>query len=199
MTTNIRELLPLYALGALDPDEAAAVEAAIAADPALAGELDAYFDIAPTAIPGADLEARLMASIGGGKHESFATRMSSMFDVTVDRARELLGLIERKASWVNPIPGIHLVHFEGGPAYAAADCGFVRIEPGCTFPTHTHRGDEVSIILEGSVRDIDGKVLSAGDELVQTEGTEHHLVAGPEGVLYVARAMNGIEIGGQRQ
>jgi anti-sigma factor ChrR (cupin superfamily) len=122
-----------------------------------------------------------------------------MLDVTVDRARELLGLIERKASWVNPVPGVHLVHFEGGPAYAAADCGFVRIEPGCAFPTHTHRGEEVSIVLEGSMRDIDGKVVSAGDELVQTDGSEHHLVAGPEGVLYVARAMNGIEIAGQRQ
>ena len=52
--------------------------------------------------------------------------MASLFDVTVDRARELLGLIERPASWENPVPGIRLVHFDGGPAYAAADCGFVR-------------------------------------------------------------------------
>jgi putative transcriptional regulator len=199
MTIDVRELLPLYALGALDPDEATAVEAAIAADPALADELDGYLAMAPEATPSPDLEARLMASIGAGKHDSFSVRMSALLDVTVDRARELLGLIERKASWVNPVPGIHLVHFDGGPAYAAADCGFVRIEPGCTFPTHTHRGEEISLVLEGSMRDIDGKVLSPGDELVQTDGSEHHLVAGPEGVLYVARAMNGIEIGGQRQ
>jgi len=199
MTVNIRELLPLYALGALDPDEAAAVETAIAADPSLARELDAYFDVSPTATPGADLEARLMASVGGGAYESFASRIATLLDVTVDRARELLGLIERKASWVNPVPGIHLVHFQGGPAYAAADCGFVRIEPGCTFPWHTHRGEEVSVILQGSMRDRDGRVLSAGDELVQSQGAEHDLVAGPEGVLYVARAVNGIEIAGQRQ
>jgi putative transcriptional regulator len=196
---NIRDLLPLYALGALDADEATAVEQAIAADPALAGELDAYFDVVPTQVPGADLEAQLMASVGGGAYESFATRVAALFDVTVDRARELLGLVERNVAWVHPVPGIHLVHFSGGPAYAAADCGFVRIEPGCTFPSHTHRGEEVSVILQGSMRDRDGKVLSAGDCLVQAPDTEHDLVAGPEGVLYVARAMNGIEIAGQRQ
>lgn len=199
MTVNIRELLPLYALGALDADEAAAVEKAIADDPSLATELDAYFDVAPTATPGADVEARLMASAGGGAYEAFAARVSALMDVTIDRARELLGLIERKASWEHPIPGIHLVHFQSGPAYGAADCGFVRIEPGCTFPWHTHRGEEVSMVLQGSMRDRDGKVVSAGDELVQSQGTEHDLVAGPEGVLYVARAMNGIEIAGQRQ
>jgi putative transcriptional regulator len=199
MSIDIRDLLPLYALGELDAEQASAVEQAIAADPTLAAELDAYLAIAPTATPGADLEARLMASVGGGKHESFATRLSTLLDVTVDRAREILGLVERKASWVHPLPGIHLVHFQAGPAYATADCGFVRIEPGCTFPTHTHRGEEVSIVLEGSMHDIDGKILSAGDERVLTDGSEHHLVAGPEGVLYVARATHGIEIAGQRQ
>ncbi len=199
MTVDIRELLPLYALGALDSDEASAVEMALATDPSLANELDAYLEVAPTATPASDLEARLMASVGGGAYESFASRVSTLLDVTVDRAREILGLIERKASWVHPVPGIHLVHFEGGPAYAAADCGFVRIEPGCTFPWHTHRGEEVSVILQGSMRDRDGKVLSTGDELVQSQGSEHDLVAGPEGVLYLARAMNGIEIAGQRQ
>ena len=35
-------------------------------------------------------------------------------DVTVDKARELLGLVERAASWENPLPGIGLVHFAGG-------------------------------------------------------------------------------------
>lgn len=199
MTTDIRELLPLYALGALDPEEAAAVERAIAADPALAAELDAYFDVVPAIAPGADLEARLLASTGAGPFDSHAGRLSRLFDVTVDRARELLGLIEHKASWEHPVPGVHLVHFTGGPACAAADCGFVRLDPGCTFPWHTHRGEEVSVILEGSMRDHDGKVLSTGDELVHEKDSSHDLVAGPEGVLYVARAMNGIAVSGHRQ
>ena len=192
--TDVRELLPLYALGALEPDEAAAVERALESDPSLAAELDGYLDLVAVT-PSADVKTRLMASAGGGRFEKFADRMGKLLDVTLDRARELLGLIERPASWEHPVPGVSLVHFDGGPAYAAADCGFVRIAPGCKFPWHTHRGEEISLILSGSMRDIDGKVLSAGDELVHAEGTQHELVAGDEGVMYVARAMNGIEVG----
>ncbi|HSD90647.1 MAG TPA: cupin domain-containing protein [Kofleriaceae bacterium] len=196
MTSDIRELLPLYAVGALSPEEAADVERAVQADPMLAAELDAYLSslIIPVT-PSADVEARLMASVGGGRFERFADRMASLFDVTVDRARELLGRVERAASWEQPMPGIRLIHFDGGPACAAADCGFVRIAPGCTFPWHTHRGEEVNVILSGTVRDSEGKILRAGDELVQSPNTQHDLTAGDEEVIYVARAMNGIEVG----
>lgn len=198
--TDIRELIPLYAVGALDGEEAAAVERAVEADPVLAAELDGYLSLIPTAAPGADVKARLLASVGGGRFENYSSRMAKLFDVTVDRARELLALMERKTSWENPVPGIHLVHFEGGPAYAAADCGFVRIDPGCTFPWHTHRGEEVVVVLEGTVRDnASGTTYQAGDEILQAEGSSHDLVAGNDGALYVARAMNGIEVSGQRQ
>jgi putative transcriptional regulator len=195
MTTDIRELLPLYALGELSGDEAAAVERAVDADPKLAAELDGYLELGAIA-PAPDLKARLIASAGGGRFEKFADRMAKLLDVTIDRARELLGLIERPSSWENPVPGVSLIHFDGGPAYAAADCGFVRIAPGCKFPWHTHRGEEVSVILSGAMRDVDGRVLRAGDELIHQQGTQHELAAdGDEPVIYVARAMNGIEVG----
>jgi putative transcriptional regulator len=197
VSADIRELIPLYALGALEADEAAAVERAVEADPALAAELDSYLGLVPAVAPSADVKARLLASIGGSSFEKFSSRMAKLLDVSVDGARELLGLLERKASWEqNAAPGIHLVHFAGGPAYAAADCGFVRIEPGCTFPWHTHRGEEVSLLLEGTLRDNQGKVWHAGDEIISAEGSGHDLTAGDEGALYVSRAMNGIEVPG---
>lgn len=192
---DVRELLPLYALGELTADEAAAVERAIESDPQLAAELDDYLDLVAVT-PRADLEARLLASAGGGRFERFSERVGTLFDVTVDRARELLGLVEHDAAWEHPVPGVSLIHFDGGPACAAADCGFVRIAPGCKFPWHTHRGEEVSVILSGAMRDHDGKVLRAGDELVHSQGTQHELATeGDEPVIYVARAMNGIEVG----
>lgn len=192
--SDVRELLPLYAIGELSADEASAVERAIEADPNLAAELESYLDLVAVAPPG-DLKARLLASVGGGRFEPFASRMAKLLDVTIDRARELLGLVEREASWENPAPGVSLIHFEGGPAYAAADCGFVRIAPGCKFPWHTHRGEEVSVILSGAMRDLDGRVLRAGDELVHQQGSQHELATeGDEPVIYVARAMNGIEV-----
>jgi putative transcriptional regulator len=193
--SDVRDLLPLYALGELSADEANAVERAIESDPNLAAELDSYLDLVAVKPP-ADVKTRLIASVGGGRFEQFSDRLAKLFDVTIDRARELLGMTEHAASWENPVPGVHLIHFDGGPAYAAADCGFVRIAPGCKFPWHTHRGEEVSVILSGAMRDHDGKLLRAGDELVHQQDTQHELTAeGDEDVIYVARAMNGIEVG----
>jgi quercetin dioxygenase-like cupin family protein len=195
VSDDIRDLLPLYAVGALEPDEAAAVERAVEADPLLAAELDAYLSLVAPVAPSPDLKARLLASAGGGRFERFSDRMAKLFDVTADKARELLGLVESAASWEHPLPGVHLIHFDGGPACAGADCGFVRIDAGCTFPWHMHRGEEINVILAGTLRDSTGKVLRPGDELVQPANTQHDLTAGDDEVIYVARAMDGIEVG----
>ena len=203
--TDVRELLPLYALGALDGDEARAVERAVAADPALARELaqyrDAAVELAPDVAPPADVKARLLASAGAGRFERFASRMAAIYDVSVERAREYLGLIERPASWKDSagwgvsLPGIALVDFAGGPAYAAADCGFVRITAGCTFPWHTHRGEELNLVLAGTLRDHDGRRYHPGDELILSQGASHELAAEPgEDVIIAARLFVGIEV-----
>ena len=193
---TIQELLPLYALGLLEGDEAAMVENAITADPALARELATYEDslIVPIAPP-ADLEKRLMASVGGGRFERFAARLGELFDVSLDRARELLGLAEREASWAEEAPRVFLIHFAGGPAHATADCGIIRIAPGGVFPPHMHRGEEHSIIIAGTLRDHDGKLYRAGEELVYAANTSHLLtVDGDEDVIFIARALDGIEL-----
>ncbi|HWU85838.1 MAG TPA: cupin domain-containing protein [Kofleriaceae bacterium] len=199
---DIRELLPLYALGILDPEENRTVERAISTDPLLAAELVAYQDsasllVAPV-VPAPDVKVRLLASVGGGPLEKFAHRLGSLFDVTVEKARELLGLIERPASWEPQIPGLALVHFGGGPAYAAADCGFVRLAPGAVFPPHTHLGDEACVILQGRLRDAtNDRVLAAGDEYFQSTGSEHYLINdGSEDCIFAARAMHGIAVAG---
>jgi hypothetical protein len=165
----MRDLLPLYALDALEPDEARAVERAVAVDPALAAELAELRDVAGT----------------------------------IDSARELLGLVERPASWgpaipdtrTTAIPFVGLVHFDGGPACATADCGFIRIEPGQSFPLHRHRGEEVVVVLAGTLRDSSGQLHHPGDECVRAAGTEHSLtVVGDEPVILAARAERGIEV-----
>jgi len=207
MTGDVRELLPLYALGILEPDEVSVVDRAIASDAALAAEL-ASFQAASaevrTAIevaPPPEVKRRLMASVGAGRFEAFSERLARMFDVTLDRARELLGVIERPASWIpQVVPGIFFVDFEGGPAAAAADCGFVRLSPGALFPPHTHLGEEMTTILIGRVHDVtNDRVIGPGEDYVRPEGTTHHLVCiGDEPCIYASRATNGIAIGGVR-
>ncbi|HMG22490.1 MAG TPA: cupin domain-containing protein [Kofleriaceae bacterium] len=205
MTGDVRELLPLYALGVLEADEARVVERAVAGDAALAAELSSYEQttgalgaaVAPVA-PAPDVLSRLMASVGGGRFEAFSARMARMFEVTVERARELLGLIERPASWIpQVVPGISFVHFEGGPSTAAADCGFVRLAPGATFPPHTHLGEEMTTILSGRVRDmVNDRVIGPGEDYIRPEGSTHYLVCiGDEDCIYASRAMNGITLG----
>jgi hypothetical protein len=210
VTADVRELLPLYALGALDDDDARAVERAAAADPAIAAELAALREVAAQLIvavspiaPPPDVAQRLMASAGAGRFERWSSRMAQLFDVSVERARELLGLIERPASWgpavldgwTSGIPHVALVHFTGGPACATADCGFVRIDPGHVFPLHRHRGDEVTILIAGTIREDDGRIFHAGDEIARAAGTEHTLtVIGDEPAIIIARAEGGIEV-----
>jgi putative transcriptional regulator len=208
MTGDVRELLPLYALGILETDEASAVERAVAGDAALAAELASYQQttgalgsvIQPVA-PSPAVKQRLMASAGGGRFEAFAQRMARMFDVTLDRARELLGLIERPASWIpQVVPGISFVDFDGGPAAAAADCGFVRLAPGAVFPPHTHIGEEMTTILSGRAHDpVNDRTLGPGDDYIRDAGSTHYLVCvGSEDCIYASRAMDGIAIGGNR-
>jgi mannose-6-phosphate isomerase-like protein (cupin superfamily) len=144
------------------------------------------------------VKSRLLASIGGGPLERFAQRVGALFDVTVERARELLGLMERPASWEPQAPGIALVHFDGGAAYAAADCGFIRLAPGAIFPFHKHLGDEVCVVLEGAVFDpTNNRTIEAGDDYFQATGTEHALVnQGSVDCVFAARVMHGIEVAG---
>jgi putative transcriptional regulator len=207
MTGNIRELLPLHALGLLDSDEATAVDRAVAGDKLLASELAAYqqatdalgSSILPVA-PSPEVRNRLMASVGGGRFEAFSARLAALFDVTTERASELLGLIERPASWIPQIPGCSFVHLEGGPATAAADCGFVRLSPGAMFPPHTHLGEEVVTVLSGQIHDVtNDRLIGAGEDYVQIEGTMHYLVCvSNEDCIYATRVINGVAIGGVR-
>jgi Cupin domain len=206
MTDDVRELLPLYALGVLDVEEMRIVEHAIAGDAALAAELDACQETADAlsesigpVTPSPDVKHRLLASVGGGRFESFSARLALLFDLTVDRARELLGLIERPASWVAQVPGISLIHFDGGPAMAAADCGFVRLGRGMVFPVHTHLGEETVIVLSGRVQNpTDGREVGPGDAYISAEGTSHHIVCvGDEDCIYALRAVNGVSFGGR--
>jgi quercetin dioxygenase-like cupin family protein len=202
-TAELHELLPLHALDLLEGDEAVAVERAVAADPQLAKELaalrDASHAIAEPVAPPADIERRLMASVGAGRFEKLAARFAEIVDLAIDPVRELLGRLER--AWPAPeAPGVSLIHFDGGPKCATADCGIVRVEVGGTFPWHMHLGDEHALVLSGRLRDHEGREFGPGDEYVAQQGTSHGLeTIGDEPVIFVARAFNGIQVGRRPQ
>src|SRR5262245_55797776 len=154
---NIEELLPLYALGVLAPEEERAVERAIAEQPHLAAEMQIFREtaaelagLATPVAPPDHVRRRLMSSIGGGRFERFVAVFARMFDVTVETGRELLGWVEDPSKWEKVDAFSEVIHFPAGPACAGADTGFVRVVPGGTFPYHGHGGSEVSLVLAGS-------------------------------------------------
>lgn len=202
MTLHTREHI---ALSALDM-ETTEVSAAIAADRALATELTSlretahHLAVTDCMEPPPEVLARLMTTIGCGRFERFSSQVAQIFDVTIDRAREILGLIDRRASWIQALPNIGLIHFQGGPRCATADCGAVRVRAGTEFPLHKHRGDEMSVVVAGIVRISDGSVFHPGDEVHGAAGTSHSLTAeGNEDLILLARAFNGIELARSRQ
>ena len=192
---DVRELIPLYVLGLLEPDEAGVVEHAVHRDPALAAELSSYDaaaarlldGVAPVAPPAA-LRDRLLASVGGSRFDRFAARMAEMYDVAIERARELLGLIEDPKTHEPAFPHASLIHFTGGPACAGADCGFIILEAGAQFPWHRHDGEEVVLVMQGAMIDGDGTVTRVGEEDRRGAGTEHEFRAAEgDDLIFCAR------------
>ncbi len=197
--TDVHDLLPLYALGLLESDEAEVVERAIARDPAIAAELRAYdraadqlLAVAPTARPSAAVRERLLASLGAGRFERFATGIADLYDVAIERAREILGLLDDPAQRQPAFPGAALLHFAAGPACAGADTGFVILAAGARFPWHQHEGDERVLCLQGTIIDDDGTVYGPGDIQVKAPGTAHEFQAGPDQELIFAARVFGV-------
>lgn len=133
-----------------------------------------------------DAPARALAP---GLFERFGARFAAIFDVTLERAKELLGLVDDPLAWEpGPGPGSWLIHFQGGPAVAGADAGFVKLAPGARFPWHRHHGHEHSLILGGAGDDSMGGRLVPGDEPKCDGATEHDFIAaGDEPYLFAVR------------
>jgi hypothetical protein len=192
---KISEMLALYALGLLEPSEEETINHQLAASAELRAELQEILSVAgglahavPLVAPPERVGNRLMSSIGFGRFEKFVPRMATLFDVTLERARELLASIDQTRTWeVGASASVQFAHFDGGPACVGADCGFVRVEAGATFPWHGHDGEEVTLVLEGSSVDHSGKSLGPGDEMVLTGGQHDFTVTSDKTYLYAVR------------
>ncbi len=190
-----KDLLAELALGTLSPDEAADVQAYLADHPEARTELATLREtVADLAValdpvePAPALRARLLDSVAaGGRFADFTGAFAKLFDVATDRARELLDLIDDAAAWVAGPGTSQLVHFDGGPAVAGNDNGFVRVPPSTRFPNHEHLGQETVLILQGSATDSDGRVYRRGDVITKPAGSTHWFEthAGPDFVYAV--------------
>jgi putative transcriptional regulator len=72
---------------------------------------------------------------------------------------------------------------------------FIRMEPGCAYPSHRHTGPEEVLVLQGGYRDDRGE-HRAGDYILNEPGSAHQPIAldcGEDCILF-AVAHSGIEV-----
>jgi anti-sigma factor ChrR (cupin superfamily) len=71
----------------------------------------------------------------------------------------------------------------------------IRMQPGCAYPAHTHRGLEEVLILQGGYSDERGE-HRAGQYVLNEAGSSHHPVAleGAEDCIMIAFAHGGIKL-----
>jgi putative transcriptional regulator len=199
--TADRDDVALAALGLAAPEAAAALDRdppAAAEVAALAAAAAALAELVAPVPPAAHVRARLLAAVGGGPLERFAARFAAMYDVAVDRARELLGWVDDPRPWRQPFPGMQFAVFRGGPAHAGADCGLLRVAPGAAFPWHAHTSEETSLFLAGAGRDHLGALYVAGDELVLPAGSAHAFHTVGDVALILAVRHRGVDFAARR-
>lgn len=91
------------------------------------------------------------------------------------------------ARWTFAAPGLRVLNIEGLGGMKAE---LLRIQPGHGAPTHTHEGDEYTLVLEGAFHD--GHALyGAGDISIATPDLTHRPIAEPGPVCYAFAVSEG--------
>ncbi|MCX4239904.1 cupin domain-containing protein [Paraliomyxa miuraensis] len=136
--------------------------------------------------------------LAGGRERflPFLDRMMVLFDLPEAQAQGHLRGIDDDEVWDDMLPGVRFHDFDGGPAIGEAHGGLVRLEPGQAFPRHTHVGEERLLVLQGELRDDEGRRYLAGDLVVSPDGSTHELRAVGDREAIYAAVVTALEIVG---
>jgi quercetin dioxygenase-like cupin family protein len=150
--------------------------------------LDLLARAVPPTTPPASLRSRLFGRITGrDRYLPMLDRFATMCDLPTDTAQEHLDMIQKDDGWEDMVEGVRFYDFEGGPGIGEAHGGIIRVAPGCTFPMHTHVGEEKILVLQGRAVDEKGNTYRAGDYIVSPDGSSHEVrTVGDEEVIYAA-------------
>lgn len=134
------------------------------------------------------------------RFEPWVARLATLLYTSVPRARAYLQDIDSPSGWgPGPGPRSYAYPLIGGAETASAIVGFIKLEAGSTFPTHTHHGDEIVLVLQGTLRTSDGAMIAAGEEAPMLAGSTHSVSAEPgQDAIFFVRILGEVEIGGQR-
>lgn len=188
MTTDetlqeVRERAALFVLGALAPQEAAAVAARLAAGDAryleAVGEARAVADdLAYAAAPRAPRPAareRVLARIAAE---------ASPAVVEQDGVRVVLG---SQLAWQpTPLPGVEFKLLREDPV-SGRGTSLIRMAPGAEYPKHRHPQMEEVVLLEGDLM-VNGVLMRPGDYCTAECDSIHQRVHSPSGCVFLLTA-----------
>ncbi|MEZ4461819.1 MAG: cupin domain-containing protein [bacterium] len=200
---HVVDMLHDWFLGALSDAESEKVESHLDACETCRVALNQHVSLLTTLeAPGpmSGLDRLLAEATTLRRFERFALDIARIADVTVDRAKGWLASIDDAASWVETaMHGLELFHIEGGPAVEGAIVGFVKLQGGVDFPEHTHLGQERIFIVQGRMRDEDGRIHGPGT-LVERDPASTHAISAEPGIplIYLNVVHEGLEIFGMK-
>lgn len=197
-----------YALGILDAESSQRLSRQLDTDKQLQTELEeihcalnslAQNDNHPIPAPQPQLKDHILNAVQpASPYAGFVERLCRLFELGTSQIQTILADISRigSAPWeITEIPGVQLLHFDGGPSVASADSGLVYVEPGKTFPQHKHGGDEWSLVIQGEVEDSGTQRYYPGDLIHFAPGTDHYFTsAGKQALILAVVLFDGYEV-----
>jgi anti-sigma factor ChrR (cupin superfamily) len=178
---QVRERAALYAIGALPPDEAAAVERRLAAgDARYVEEVAAFRAVADDLAYAASPQTPRPAA-----RDRVLARVAAVVPVVIEQ-QGLRFVRSAGVDWKPSVaPGIEykLLRSDAG----GRRTGLVRMAPGSAYPKHRHPEPEEVYVLEGDLL-VNGILMQAGDYCTADLDSVHESVISPNGCVFVVRA-----------
>jgi anti-sigma factor ChrR (cupin superfamily) len=172
---EIEEQAALFALGALEPEDAKRYRARLASGcPLCVSEVQECESVlvgltlsATPVSPPPHLRSRLLERIGEGAKAGHPANAQGR----VVRAQE--------APWKpSPFPGVDMRFLHERKTM------LVRMAPNTTIPAHPHSAAEQCLVLEGSITS-DGLTVHAGDFIYMPAGSSHDDLRSESGALFL--------------
>ncbi|MCW5751404.1 MAG: ChrR family anti-sigma-E factor [Alphaproteobacteria bacterium] len=180
------ELLLDYAGGGIDPGYGLAVATQLAINAGARAEMarlqalgGLMLEAAPAANLAADALERALARLERTEQAPkavVATDPQDQAGIPAPVCRLLPGPVA-SLPWQKVISGVEEYRFEVPGAHGKVS--LLRIEPGRSMPRHTHRGEELTLVLEGHYEDALGR-FARGDLALLDESVDHQPVAGSD-------------------
>jgi putative transcriptional regulator len=200
VSAQISELYSAYAAGRLSPSFALLVETQAALRPDIRSDLDCA-----ESLTGIFLEGERPDMLAPNAYEKTLQAIDRLEDRTdrlqaaqlaSERLSEIMDLPEPlrekalescvRKGWKRLTSGVSRLELD----QAGSDAHLYRIKPGATVPRHSHKGDELTLVVKGGFSDENGS-YGPGDLSLQTPEHTHQPVGDDDGVCLALAVCEG--------